>query len=71
MVNWHTQDFDCGGRIMKTLLVLAAGAALGFGLHYVYEFGLELWMVGICSLLFAGGMFYDYHTRPGVKRGRK
>jgi type IV secretory pathway TrbD component len=56
---------------MKTLLVLAAGAALGFGLHYVYEFGLELWMVGICSLVFAGGMFYDYHTRPGVKRGRK
>jgi hypothetical protein len=57
--------------MMKTLLVLAAGAILGFGLHYVYEFGLELWMVGICSLVFAGGMFYDYYTRPGVKRGRK
>ena len=56
---------------MKTLLVLIAGAILGFGLHFVYEFGLELWMVGICSLVFAGGMFYDYKTRPGVKRGRK
>jgi type IV secretory pathway TrbD component len=56
---------------MKTSLVLIAGAILGFGLHYVYEFGLELWMVGICSLVFAGGLFYDYHTRPSVKRGRK
>jgi hypothetical protein len=56
---------------MKILLVLAAGAALGFGLHYVYEFGLELWMVGIGSLVAAGLLFHEYQTRPGVKRGRK
>jgi hypothetical protein len=56
---------------MKTLLVLAAGAALGFGLHLVFEFGLQKWAGAIAALIGAGVLFYEYVTRPGMKRGRK
>jgi hypothetical protein len=56
---------------MKTLLVLAAGAALGFGLHLVFEFGLQKWAAVIGLFAGAAFFFYEYATRPGVKRGRK
>ena len=56
---------------MKTLLVMAAGAALGFGLHLVFEFGLQKWVAVIVLFAAAAFFFYEYATRPGVKRGRK
>ena len=56
---------------MKTLFVLAAGAALGFGLHLVSEFGLQKWVGAIAALILSVVLFREYVTRPGVKRGRK
>ena len=56
---------------MKTLLVMAAGAVFGVALHYVFEFGLQAWVAVIGSFAAAAFFFYEYATRPGVKRGRK
>jgi hypothetical protein len=56
---------------MKILLVLAAGAALGFGLHYILELGLGKWLTVVCALALCVILFREYVTRPGVKRGRK
>lgn len=56
---------------MKTLLVLAAGAALGFGLHLVFEFGLQKWFGVGAALILSVILFREYVTRPGIKRGRK
>lgn len=56
---------------MKTLLAVVIGALFGVALHYVFEFGLQAWVAVIGCFAAAAFFFYEYATRPGVRRGRK
>jgi hypothetical protein len=56
---------------MKTLLVLAAGAAIGLGLGYAVDNGMGKWLALACFLVVSGILFVEYFTQPGPKRGRK
>lgn len=55
---------------MKTVLILAAGAALGFAAHYILELGLGKWLAAVSALVLSVILFREYVTRPGVRRNK-